>query len=137
MKKTLFALLSICIASSAQAQIGDFFAGASSGATVAINRHHANQILDYISKCALAVQMISISGKAKDNCAALLPDIPVPLSLNGKKFTISEGKKGESNFTITTPEITSDMVRSDIIRRNNSIISIKESGKKVKFTFKK
>ena len=136
MKKTLFTLLVFCIACSAQAQIIDIFAHGASSSTAAVNRHHANQVLDYVSQCAIAAQMKNDGAiNTKDTCGTLLPNTSAPLSLNGKKFTISEGR--DSTFTITSPTIEADDVRSNIVLRSNSMVSIKESGKKVKFIFKK
>lgn len=137
MKKTLFILLSICIVSSVQAQIVDLLGG-SSATTTAINRLNATQLLDYVSQCAVAAQTKK-GGiiDTKDTCGTLLPYMDPPLSLDSRKFTISENKKNNSTFTITTPEIASDNVRKNVIQRSGSLVDIKEAGKKVKFTFRK
>ena len=138
MKKILFVLLCVCIASSAQAQLGDLLSASNSGAARAINRHNSNQILDYVSQCAVAVQT-KRGGiiNPKDTCGSLLPYMDPPFSLEGRKFTISEDKKSGSTFIITTPEIESEKVRKNVLQRSNSIFDIKEAGKKVKFIFRK
>ena len=140
MKKTIVALVCLCAVSPALAQIADLPIATAelAGTTEAISRYQANMILDYVAACALEAQNKSgLTINTKDTCADLLPYSDAPAGLDAKKFVLSGGKKNDSTYSITTPDIESDAVRDDLLNMRHSIMTMKKTGKKVRITFKR
>ena len=147
--------------------IGVLSIGGLAGYTMAMNRHRANQILDYVSRCAVAAQTkgdgyvigegaLDANGVPANNakCGTLLPLEEAPNGLEGSSFIVSKAGAATLTFTIATPKIKSQDIRTALLNRDNTNVTIKEcttdacsaftavaasdaNGKIVAFTFKK
>ena len=136
--------------------IGVLSIGGLAGYTMAMNRHRANQILDYVSRCAVAAQtkgdgyvIGDTSGEtvSDTNCGALLPLENAPNGLGGaagneddvgSAFIVSAANADALDFTITTPAIASDDIRTALLNRSNTNVTITNGGdNKIDFVFKK
>ena len=136
--------------------IGVLSIGGLAGYTMAMNRHRANQILDYVSRCAVAAQTLGdgyyIGNVTKTyssttqtysytststTCGALLPLEVGPNALAATSFTIPPRGPADLDFTITTPDISSNDIRTALTNRDNINVNITASGNKVVFTFRK
>ena len=130
--------------------IGVLSIGGLAGYTMAMNRHRANQILDYVSRCAVAAQTngdgyyigdvsktVTEQGKViysvtSTNCAALLPLENAPNALAGSKFIVSKAEATDLSFVIETPPIMSQDIRSALLNRDNVNVSIREGAGKTR-----
>ena len=139
--------------------IGVLSIGGLAGYTMAMNRHRANQILDYVSRCAVAAQTAGdgyfIGAVTKElqadqtykytsastTCGALLPLEVGPNGLSATGFTIPPKGPADLEFTITTPKIDSNDIRTALLNRDNINVNIAETtvdgGKGIIFTFRK
>ena len=127
--------------------IGVLSIGGLAGYTMAMNRHRANQILDYVSRCAVAAQTkgdgYEIAGGTDNtvNCSEYLPLEQIPNGLG--EFVVSGAAASDLNFTIASPAIESRDIRTALIDRNNTNVAItgdvaaNATDKTVTFTFKK
>ncbi|MBP5534077.1 MAG: prepilin-type N-terminal cleavage/methylation domain-containing protein [Alphaproteobacteria bacterium] len=113
------------------------------GYVMAMNRYRANQILDYVNRCALIAQTNSKEGYAVDDafCGDLLTD-SAPLGLDGKKFVVKNAANASTTYTVTTPVIKSDQIRAALVARatsalNGEIIDIWDLQEKIEFTFRR
>ena len=136
--------------------IGVLSIGGLAGYTMAMNRHRANQILDYVSRCAVAAQTLgdgyyigAVTKKydstlqtysysaAQTNCGALLPLEVGPNALDAASFIIAPRGPADLDFTVVTPEITSNDIRRALTNRDNINVNITEADNVVTFTFRK
>ena len=136
--------------------IGVLSIGGLAGYTMAMNRHRANQILDYVSRCAVAAQTFgdgyyighvtkSFDGQGNvtytvtnGNCGEFLPLELGPNGLAKASFAVASAGPEKLTFTITTPSIASDDIRTALVNRDNTNVGIVSNGsKQVVFTFKK
>ena len=136
--------------------IGVLSIGGLAGYTMAMNRHRANQILDYVSRCAVAAQTLGDGyyigavtktynsstqtytyTSAQTNCGALLPLEVGPNALDAASFIIPPRGPADLDFTITTPDISSNDIRTALTNRDNINVNVTASGQKVVFTFRK
>ena len=136
--------------------IGVLSIGGLAGYTMAMNRHRANQILDYVSRCAVAAQTkgdgyvigdTSGASLTSTTCGALLPLENAPNGLGGaagdaddvgSAFIVSAANADALDFTITTPAIASDDIRTALLNRSNTNVTITDGGdNKIDFIFKK
>ena len=106
---------------------------------MAMNRHRANEILDYVSRCAVTAQVQGDGYEIKAaTCADLLSYEPAPNGLNSRGFIVSAAGPYDRTFEITTPVIKSDDIRDILVARGNYNVSIKETyDDKVRFIFNK
>jgi len=124
--------------------IGVLSIGGLAGYTMAMNRHRANQILDYVSRCAVAAQTngdgyyigditktVSDQGKVtygggNTNCGSLLPLEMAPNALVASQFIVSYADASALFFVIETPSIMSQDIRAALLNRDNVNVSIRE-----------
>ena len=107
--------------------IGVLSIGGLAGYTMAMNRHRANQILDYVSRCAVAAQTKGDGYViAETNCGALLPLEDAPNGLSKTGFKVSAATAGTLWFTIETPSIASQDIRTALLNRDNTNVVIRE-----------
>ena len=116
--------------------IGVLSIGGLAGYTMAMNRHRANSVMEYVSRCAVLAQTRG-SGAADDltatTCGALMTDT-API---GAAAEYVVGAAADDEFTITTPAI-GDSIAEAIVARNsaNANPQIAASGDDaVQFTF--
>ncbi|MBP5534076.1 MAG: hypothetical protein J6Y03_01040 [Alphaproteobacteria bacterium] len=115
--------------------IGVLSIGGLAGYTMAMNRHRANQILDYASRCAIVAQTTGDGYVvANDSCANLLTNEAGPL---GIAYDVDGGAAGDTNFTVTTGNIASEDVRDILVGRSNATVTVAENGQAIVFTFAK
>ena len=136
--------------------IGVLSIGGLAGYTMAMNRHRANQILDYVSRCAVAAQTFgdgyyigkvskSFDGQGNvtytvttGSCGDFLPLELGPNGMDKTKFYVASAGPEKLVFTVVTPSIASDDIRTALVNRDNTNVGIKsDTSKKVTFTFKK
>ena len=136
--------------------IGVLSIGGLAGYTMAMNRHRANQILDYVSRCAVAAQTFgdgyyighvtkSFDGQGNvtytvtnGNCGEFLPLELGPNGLAKGSFIVASKGPDDLTFTVVTPSIASDDIRTALVNRDNTNVGIVSSANKtVTFTFKK
>ena len=109
---------------------------------MAMNRHRADQILDYVNRCAVVAQSNGDGYEVGESrCGNLLADEP-PYNLNGQDFIVSKATANEPTYTVTTPPIASDDIRTSLVDRsttslNGEIIVIWDFQGRVEFTFRK
>ena len=144
MKKTLLYICMICacLATSVQAQtlVGNALSQISTGGLIAsTKRHHSNQILDYVSRCAVTVQVKGDGYVIKDGVCGDFGELgEAPNNLDKNKFIIRDAGKGKATFTITSPVIEDDALRSALTARDNTFVTIEErKDKKIDFIVKK
>lgn len=124
--------------------IGVLSIGGLAGYTMAMNRHRANQILDYVSRCAVAAQTngdgyyigkvvrTSDGGQgfnftvSATNCGELLPLENAPNAMVASDFVVSSANPGDLYYTIETPLIASQDIRSALLNRDNVNVIIRE-----------
>ena len=111
--------------------------------TLAMSRHHANLILDYVNRCALLARVYRDTYATGDSyCGDLLTD-PAPLDLDGKEFVVRDAYNTETTtYTVTTPVISSERVRDALVARatsaaNGEVIDIWDLNEKIEFTYRK
>jgi len=122
--------------------IGVLSIGGLAGYTMAMNRHRANQILDYVSRCAVAaqtngdgyyigrVERNSDGGQGftysvySTNCEELLPLENAPNAMVGTDFIVATAMPSDLKFTITTPAIPSQDIRTALLNRDNVNVEI-------------
>ena len=103
-------------------------------------RHQANQILDYVSRCAVVAQVsgdgyiIGEVTKTEDgilvsdtNCRNIMPLENAPLNLSSDRFIVYAAQKEDSFFKIETPPIPLSEVRQLLLNRNNRYVEIRKS----------
>ena len=136
--------------------IGVLSIGGLAGYTMAMNRHRANQILDYVSRCAVAAQTFGdgyyighVTKSFNDqgvatytvtdgNCGEFLPLEDGPNGLAKGSFVVASVGPDKMKFTVVTPSIASDDIRTALVNRDNTNVGIVSNGsKQVVFTFKK
>ena len=136
--------------------IGVLSIGGLAGYTMAMNRHRANQILDYVSRCAVASQTfgdgyyIGHVTKTFDNqgnvtytvtqgnCGEFLPLEVGPNGMTASEFIVASAGPELMKFTVKTPSIASDDIRTALVNRDNTNVGIvSDASKQVTFTFKK
>ena len=129
--------------------IGVLSIGGLAGYTMAMNRHRANQILDYVSRCAVAAQTQGDGYVIPaTNCGALLPREVAPNGLGeanddgiavGTGFVLAGAEAGQATFTIVSPAIASDDIRTALVDRSNVNVGIVQNAQAqtVTFTFQK
>ena len=141
--------------------IGVLSIGGLAGYTMAMNRHRANQILDYVSRCAVAAQTkgdgyniglitgttYETSGRkvntyGDDTCTNLLQLEEIPNGLG--TFTVCKATSSDLSFTIASPDIKSKDIVQALLDRDNTNVTIARDGNanasgggKVKFIFRK
>ena len=116
--------------------IGVLSIGGLAGYTMAMNRHRANQILDYVSRCAIAAQTKGDGYKIEEsNCGALLPIENAPNGLGGAagntdgvgtKFLVKSSSEDKQYFVIVTPKIASKDIRTALLNRDNVNVKIRQ-----------
>ena len=115
--------------------IGVLSIGGLAGYTMAMNRHRANQILDYASRCAVVAQTNGDGYVvANDTCVNLLSNEDGPLGIT---YTVSGGAAADTTFTVTTGSIESKDVRDILVGKSNRTVSITDTNKVITFTFMK
>lgn len=109
---------------------------------MAMNRHRANQILDYVNRCAI-VALTNYDGYIVEDtlCGNMLSD-KAPNGLNGMEFIVVGATGNQVKYTVTTPVIESDDIRTALLSRattdmNGELIDVWEFQKRVEFTFRK
>lgn len=140
--------------------IGVLSIGGLAGYTMAMNRHRANQILDYVSRCAVAAQtkgdgyfigQYTYSMDAQGNktytvtnttCSELLPLEAAPNALIASQFTVYSSGAGDFSFTVETPVINSTDIRTALLNRDNINVTVSQktagtNPTSVYFTFRK
>ena len=125
--------------------IGVLSIGGLAGYTMAMNRHRANQILDYVSRCAVAAQTKGDGYKIDAaSCKDLLPLETEPNGLVGKVSVLAAAASA-SDFTITVTGIASNDIATALADRQNTNVTITKTaatgnnatGYNVTFKFKK
>ena len=112
--------------------IGVLSIGGLAGYTMAMNRHRANQILDYVSRCAVAAQtkgdgyVIAGGSASTDTCGNLLPLETAPNGLAKASFKVWGADASSQHFIITTPTIKSQDIRTALLNRDNTNVTIRE-----------
>ena len=135
--------------------IGVLSIGGLAGYTMAMNRHRANQILDYVSRCAVAAQTFGDGyyiGKisktydaqgtptytvAEGNCGEFLPLEVGPNGMTAGDFKVASKGPTDLTFTVVTPSIASDDIRTALVNRDNTNVRVEQASGKVTFTFRK
>ena len=118
--------------------IGVLSIGGLAGYTMAMNRHRANTVMDYVARCAVVAQTRG-TGAADDltatTCEALLPGETAPA---GAAADYAVSAAADNAFTVTTPAL-SEAVANAIISRNavngNPQIAAGTTANTVEFTF--
>ena len=131
--------------------------GGLAGYTMAMNRHRANQILDFVSRCAVAAQTFGdgyyigavtqsydatnqrmVTTVANTNCGHFLPlEAEGVNGITAANFTVASRGPADTTFTVVTPSIASQDIRDALINRSNANVVVTQSAGKVTFTFKK
>ena len=138
--------------------IGVLSIGGLAGYTMAMNRHRANQILDFVSRCAVASQTYGDGyyiGKVTTTYDSVTGAPTISVSdgtcydflqleadgVNGIKaseFKVASAGPEKNIFTVVTPSLGSQELRLALINRANSNVQISSgSDCKVTFTFRK
>ena len=136
--------------------IGVLSIGGLAGYTMAMNRHRANQILDYVSRCAVAAQTfgdgyyIGHVTKSFDtqgnvtytvtqgNCGEFLPLEVGPNGMTASTFIVASAGPDKMKFTVVTPSIASNDIRTALLNRDNTNVAITTAAdNKIQFEFKK
>ena len=118
--------------------IGVLSIGGLAGYTMAMNRHRANQILDYVSRCAVAAQTkgdgYTITAA---NCNTLLPLETEPNGLTNS-ISVQGATADKLEYTLTVAGIASEDIRTALTNRDNTNVKITvNASNTVTFTFKK
>ena len=122
--------------------IGVLSIGGLAGYTMAMNRHRANQILDYVSRCAVAAQTKGDGYKIDAaSCKDLLPLETEPNGLVGS-ISVQGATADKLEYTLTVAGIKSNDIATALADRNNTNVTIAKSGDAtagytVTFKFKK
>ena len=100
--------------------IGVLSIGGLAGYTMAMNRHRANQVLDYVSRCVVVAQTSGDGSTIKEeNCADILDeDKPAALTTDA---TITAGNNSDD---ITVSYATTDKVAEAMVNRSTDNITI-------------
>ena len=113
--------------------IGVLSIGGLAGYTMAMNRHKANNILDFASRCAVIAQTKGMGNETFDGtttCISLTGETDEPTGLTGA--TVSGG--GSDNITITLTYATgTDNVAKAVEARSNSQVTITGNGTSLEF----
>ena len=111
--------------------------------TLAMSRHRANLILDYVNRCALLSHVYKDGyATGESYCGDLLTD-PAPCNLDGREFVVKDVYNPETTtYTITTPIISSERIRDALVARatstaNGEVIDIWDLNQKIEFTYRK
>ena len=117
--------------------IGVLSIGGLAGYTMAMNRHRANQIMDYVSRCAVLHQTRGYGLDADmtaTTCAALMDSETAPVA---GTYTVSGATNGR--FTITTPTLDTRVAEAIVNRSStaaaNGAPTMTQSSGVVTFTF--
>ena len=109
---------------------------------MAMNRYRANQILDYVNRCAV-LALTNYDGYIVEDtlCGNMLSD-KAPYGLDGMEFVVVGATGNQTKYTITTPVIESEDIRTALLSRsttemNGELIDVWDFQKKVEFTFRK
>ena len=109
---------------------------------MAMNRYRTHQILDYRNRCAI-VALTNHDGYVVEDtyCGKMLSD-DAPNGLNGMEFVVVGATGNQTKYTITTPVIESDDIRTALLSRattdlNGELIDVWDFQRKVEFTFRK
>ena len=133
------------------------FMGGRIGYKEATNRHRANQILDYVSRCAVMAQTMgdgyTIGNFTKEwneekqiyenslsntNCQELMRMEEAPLHLYSGDFIVYAAQSKDKTFKIETPPIHSKEIRLLLLNRANSVVGIRKThSNSMEFTFQK
>ena len=140
MKKTIYiCMICVCLATSVQAQalVGKVLSQiGEAGYEASMKKHRANQIVDYVARCVIKVDETSLASDGylvkANNCFNLLEE-EAPDGLDGTKFVVSDENVKEEFYTITTPEISSDDIRSNVLKKGFGTFEITEQDKKLVF----
>ncbi len=110
--------------------IGVLSIGGLAGYTMAMNRHRANQILDYVARCAVIAQTDGDgTNLATDTaCKTLTGDTAVPAGIDGDAATGGTVDKPVISLTVTDAKIATALTD-----RSTSANCIVASDKGVKF----
>ncbi len=128
--------------------IGVLSIGGLAGYTMAMERHKANQILDYVSRCAVLAQTSGESGKFTGQCnTTTTGEGESAVTTNG--LVVGETAPtyatsydlattaGASTFTITVDGMSTGVAKA-VVARNSPAVKIEKSGTTgAVFTFNK
>ena len=108
--------------------IGVLSIGGLAGYTMAMNRHRANTILDYISRCVVVAQTNGDGSTLEtDNCATIL-DETAPSFLNGDvAVTLADGNADQINDIVVAGNAATEAIADAIRNRNTTAIQTSNS----------
>ena len=110
--------------------IGVLSIGGLAGYTMAMNRHRANVILDYISKCVVVAQTSGDGSTLRTGaCHAIMPDENVPTFLNGDAQVDING----ANIRVQG-NADSNRIAAAMANRNTQAITVVQTGDTAAFT---
>ncbi len=110
--------------------IGVLSIGGLAGYTMAMNRHRANTILDYASRCVVVAQTSGDGSKIKTgSCKTILDNEPLPGGATAVTLGLGGTNNADIEVTVTHP---SEKVKEALDNRNTDNITISEG----KITFK-
>ena len=101
--------------------IGVLSIGGLAGYTMAMNRHRANTILDYASRCVVVAQTNG-DGSSMDtgSCVDVLENEPVPGGATDAQLS------GSVDQPVVTVTVTSDKVAEALVNRSGGTVEIAE-----------
>ena len=101
--------------------IGVLSIGGLAGYTMAMNRYRANNILDYVSRCAVLAQTRGMGDETADTtCAALMPGEDAPSSVAGAVTRAS----ATAPIVVTVTGVPSDPIAAALAGRTSALVKI-------------
>ncbi len=117
--------------------IGVLSIGGLAGYTMAMNRHRANQVLDYVSRAAVIALTKGDGSQDVNNetCKSLLDDETEPLeNLN---CTVNKNNKTNDKVVVTVQNLANTSIANALENRSSTLVNIVEgtTSNSVVFTF--
>ncbi len=113
--------------------IGVLSIGGLAGYTMAMNRHRANQILDYVSRAVVIAQTKGDGTQeiSNENCSTILDGEDVPVS--GMGCTVNK-TAGYANITVSVTNVNS-RIAAALQNRSGNQVTITSTSNSAAFTF--
>ena len=113
--------------------IGVLSIGGLAGYTMAMNRHRANQILDYVSRAVVIAQTKGDGTQtiSNENCDDILDGEDVPVS--GMGCTVNKAT-GYANITVSVTNVNS-RIAAALANRSGNQVTIASTSNGADFTF--
>ena len=117
--------------------IGVLSIGGLAGYTMAMNRHRANTVLDYVARCAVVAQTRGTGVEAWEvtTCGALLPD---EVAAPAGNYEVAAVDAADTEFVINVTNLANEAVAAAVVARNSANPKIAANGTKgANFTFQR